>query len=201
MTRLSLSIAMAFALAALSGCAGSPKSDFYTLSAQVPQASNVPANNVQAAPMTVVIGVVTIPDLVDRPQIVVRTGDNKVDIDEFARWADPLKSQIPRVRRADLAQLLNSSLVSTYPMGGDPASAYRVQLDVQRFDAALGDAATVDVLWSVFPPGKKPLLSGRSTVREPCTGGGFDGVVAAYSTALGTVSRDIAAAIRPVGSP
>ncbi|MFM0198975.1 PqiC family protein [Paraburkholderia fungorum] len=197
MTRLSLSIAMAFALAALSGCAGSPKSDFYTLSAQVPQASDSPA----AVPITVVIGVVTVPDLIDRPQIVVRTGDNKVDIDEYARWADPLKSQIPRVIRADLAQLLNSSMVSTYPMGGDPASAYRVQLDVQRFEAALGDAATVDVLWSVFPPGKKPLLSGRSTVREPCNGSGFDAVVAAYSTALGTVSREIAAAIRPVGSP
>jgi uncharacterized lipoprotein YmbA len=201
MTRLSLSIAMAFALAALSGCAGSPKSDFYTLSAQVPQASNVPANNVQAAPITVVIGVVTIPELVDRPQIVVRTGDNTVDIDEFARWADPLKSQIPRVIRADLAQLLNSPLVSTYSMGGDTASTYRVQLDVQRFDAALAHTVTVDVLWSIAPPGKKPLMSGRSTVTEPCSGAGFDGVVAAYSAALATVSREIAAAIRPPASP
>jgi uncharacterized lipoprotein YmbA len=98
---------------------------------------------------------------------------------------------------ADLGQLLNSVMVSTYPMGVDTASAYRVQLDIQRFDAALGDAVTVDVLWSVTPPGKKPPLSGRSTVHEPCTGAGFDGVVAAYSRALGTMSRDIATAIRP----
>ncbi|MGF6999259.1 PqiC family protein [Paraburkholderia sp. GAS32] len=188
----SLIVAVALALAALYGCASSPKSDFYTLSPAAAQTDMPPA-----APIAVLITVVTVPDLVDRPQIVVRSGDNKVDIDEFARWADPLKSQIPRVVRADLGQLLNSPLVSTYAIGGDSASAYRVQLDIQRFDAALGDAVTVDVLWSVAPPGKKPVLSGRSTVHEPCTGAGFDGVVAAYSRALGTVSRDIASAIRP----
>ncbi|HYS64712.1 MAG TPA: PqiC family protein [Paraburkholderia sp.] len=190
--RLLLAILVACALATFYGCAGSPKADFYTLSSQAPQGRSIPA-----APIIVLVGAVTVPELVDRPQIVVRTGDNKVEIDEFARWADPLKSQIPRVVRADLASLLNSSQVSTYSMGGDSASTYRVQLDVQRFDAALGDAATVDVLWSVFPPGKVPLLSGRSTVREPCSGAGFDAIVAAYSAALGTVSRDIAAAIRP----
>lgn len=193
MKRLSLSVAVALIAGMLCACASSPKADFYTLSPVAPQASNPPAT-----PVTVLIGVVTVPELVDRPQLVVRTGDNKVDINEFARWADPLKSQIPGVIRADLARLLNSPLVSTYAIGGDPASAFRVQLDVQRFDAALGDAATVDVLWSVLPPGKKPLLSGRSTVREPCAGAGFDAVVAAYSAALATVSRDIAAAIRPV---
>ncbi|MGB8419404.1 PqiC family protein [Paraburkholderia sp.] len=192
MMRSSLTIAVALALAALCGCASSPKSDFYTLGAAAPQTGNPPG-----APIAVVIGAVTVPELVDRPQIVVRSGDNTVDIDEFARWADPLKSQIPRVIGADLGQLLNSVMVSTYPMGVDTASAYRVQLDIQRFDAALGDAVTVDVLWSVTPPGKKPSLSGRSTVHEPCTGAGFDGVVAAYSRALGTVSRDIATAIRP----
>ncbi len=196
MTRLTLPAAIALCVAALAGCAGSPTSDFYTLSPVVPPASPPPA-----APITVLIGAVSVPELVDRPQMVVNTGDNKVDIDEFARWADSLKSQIPRVIRADLAQQLNSSRVSASPMDGDPAAAYRVRIDVQRFEATLGDAATVDVLWSVSPPGKGQATDGRSTVREPCTGPGFDAVVAAYSKALGAVSQDIAAAIRPRASP
>jgi uncharacterized lipoprotein YmbA len=192
MMRRSLSIAVTVVLAVLCGCASSPKSDFYTLSPQAPQASGA-----SGAPITVLIGSVTVPELVDRPQIVVRTSDNKVEIDEFARWAEPLKAQIPSVVRADLARLLDSAFVSTHPMGSDLAAAYRVQLDVQRFDATLGDAATVDVLWSVAPPGKLPLMSGRSRIRTPCAGAGFDAVVAAYSAALGAVSRDFAAAIRP----
>jgi len=192
--RLSLPFAIAVTVAALAGCA-SPKATFYTLSSQPPAESTAPA-----MPVTVLIGSVTVPDLVDRPQIVVRTSANQVTIDEFARWADSLKSQIPRVIAADLAQELNSPRVSAYPMAGDPAALYRVQIDVQRFDATLGDAVTVDVLWSVSPPGKRAPLHGRSTVREPCGDAGLDAMVAAYSRAFATVSGDISASIRAAAS-
>jgi uncharacterized lipoprotein YmbA len=190
--RLSLCLAVAVTMATLAGCAGSPKSDFYTLSAEAPRESVNRGSRV-----TVVIGAVTVPELVDRPQIVARAGTNTVNIDEFARWAEPLKSQIPHVVAADLSQLLNTSFVSTLLLSGDPAAVWRVRMDVQRFDADLGDAATVDVLWSVLPPGKASPITGRSIVREPCAGAGYDAAVAAWSRALAKVSLDIAAGISP----
>ncbi|MGF6776234.1 PqiC family protein [Paraburkholderia sp. GAS334] len=190
MIRLSLSLVITLAVVALAGCASSPKADFYTLSQQASGDSGRPV-----APLTVLVGQVSIPELVDRPQIVTRAGENHVTIDEFARWADPLKSQIPRVVAADLSQLLNSPRVSVTPMSGDPT--WRVRLDVQRFDADIGEAATVDVLWSVLPPGKASPITGRTTVREPATGAGYDPLVSAWSRGLATVSRDIASAIRP----
>lgn len=193
--RLSLPFAIALTVATLAGCA-SPKATFYTLSPQAPGESTAPA-----MPITVLIGSVTVPELVDRPQIVVRASANQVTIDEFARWADSLKSQIPRVIAADVAQELNSPRVSAYPMAGDQAAVYRVQIDVQRFDATLGDAVTVDALWSVSQPGKRAALSGRSTEREPCAGAGYDAVVAAYSRAFATISRDISTSIRSAASP
>jgi uncharacterized protein len=183
------------AVAILLGCA-TKKSDFYTLSAETPRESVRPANM-----MTVAVGAVTVPEIVDRPQIVVRAGANQVNINEFARWAEPLKSQIPRVVAADLAQVLNSPRVSAYPVTGDPAAAFRVRIDVQRFDATLGDAVTVDALWSVSPPGKSSPLTGRATVREPCSSGDYDALVAAYSRALAALSRDIAAAISSALAP
>ncbi|WP_244306494.1 PqiC family protein [Paraburkholderia lacunae] len=188
--RLSLLVAFALAVLTLAGCA-SPKADFYTLSPEAPRESARPAT-----PIVVLIGSVNVPELVDRPQIVVRAGANQVTMNEFARWADSLKSQIPRVLAADVAQELNSPRVSAYPMAGDMTAVWRVQIDVQRFDATLGDAVTVEVLWSVSPPGKRAPLSGRSTVREPCAGAGYDAVVAAYSRAFATVSGDISASIR-----
>ncbi|OUL69536.1 PqiC family protein, partial [Paraburkholderia hospita] len=120
MKRLSLCLAVAVTMATLAGCAGSPKSDFYTLSAEASRESVS-----HGSPVIVVIGAVSVPELVDRPQIVVRAGTNHVTIDEFARWAEPLKSQIPRVFVADLSQLLNSPRVSTLPIGGDAAAAWR----------------------------------------------------------------------------
>ena len=194
MKRLSLCLAVALTMITLVGCASS-KSEFYTLSAEAPRESVS-----HGSPVIVVIGAVTVPELVDRPQIVVRAGTNHVTIDEFARWAEPLKSQIPRVFVADLSQLLNSPRVSTLPIGGDAAAAWRVRIDVQSFDASLGDNATVDVLWSVLPPGNAPPITGRTIASEPCAGAGYDAVVVAWSRALATVSRAIAAGIRTPGA-
>ena len=193
------------AAATFAGCA-SRTADFYTLSAEAAQDGSRPAST-----LSVVVSAATVPELIDRPQIVVRGGANQVDIDEFSRWAEPLKNQIPRVIAADLAQLLNSRRVSVYPDAGNPAGAYRIRANVERFDALPGEAVIVDVVWTVLPPGKGAPISGRSTVREPLTGnpgggspaagapasGTGDGLlVAAWSRALATVSRDIAAAIQ-----
>jgi uncharacterized protein len=194
-TRPSFLAALLLTVVTLAGCA-SRQADFYTLSTEAPADSTRPV-----ATFKVVVGAATVPELIDRPQIVVRGGANQVDIDEFARWAEPLKSQIPRVIAADLAQLLNSQRVSVYPVAGDAASAYRVRANVERFDAQPGEAVTVDVTWTVSPPGKGAPLSGRSTVREQVTGTGYGPLVTAWSRAFATVSRDIAAAIQSASPP
>jgi len=190
MTRfLSLPVAV-IALALLGGCAGSPAARFYTLSAGQPPEPVRTAN-----PVEIAVDSVSVPELVDRPQLVLRVDANEVRIDEFARWAEPLKSQIPRVLAADLTQSIPGATVSSYPQRANPA-AYRVSVDVQTFDSAPGDAVTVAVLWSVHPPKQGATLSGRTVAHEPTGAAGYDALVDAHSRALAAVSRDIAAAIR-----
>jgi glutathione-regulated potassium-efflux system ancillary protein KefC len=136
-----------------------------------------------AAAIPVLIRSVTVHELVDRPQTVVHAGANHVAVEKFARWADPLTSQIPRVFAAGVAQILNSPRVSAYPICGVQGAAYRMQLDVQRFDVTHGEVATVDVLWSVSPPGKGLPLTGRARraralfrLRLRCASGGQQSV-------------------------
>jgi uncharacterized lipoprotein YmbA len=189
----------------LSGCGSSPKSTFYTLSSGV-----APESAPAAVPLNVVIGPVTVPEMVDRPQLVVRAAANQVTINEFARWAEPLKSEIPRVIADNLGQLLNGARVSTYPQGGNSDADYQVLVEVQRFDSALGDAATVVVLWTVRPPKGGDPKTGRSVAREPVQAKDkakdtdkekdYDALVAAHSRALAAVSRDIAEVIRAAGA-
>jgi len=68
-------------------------------------------------------------------------------------------------------------------------------IDLQRFDSTLGDAATLDVLWTVRLAGSGKLRGGRSAVREAAGVDGYDALVAAHARALASVSRDIAQAI------
>jgi len=175
-------------LALFAGCATSPASKFYTLSpVQVVEQSS------GTKPVTIAIDPVTVPELVDRSQIVTTLDANRVSIDEFARWAEPLKSQIPRVLAADLVQFIPGAIVSTYPQRVDD-NAYRISVDVQAFDSSANGTVTMAVIWSVRAPKRGEKVSGRSVVHEAAGGPGYDALVRAHSRALASVANDIAAA-------
>ncbi|RDK00824.1 PqiC family protein [Paraburkholderia lacunae] len=185
----SLALSM-IVLTLFAGCATSPSSKFYTLSPV-----QIVEQRPSASPIAIAIDPVTVPELVDRSQIVMKLDANRVSIDEFARWADPLKSQIPRVLAADLAQIMPGAIVSTYPQRvGD--NAYHVSVDVQTFDSSADGTVALAVLWSVRPPKRSEPFSGRSVVHEAVSGPGYDALVNAHSRALASVANDIAAATR-----
>jgi hypothetical protein len=182
-------IAALLGTALVAGCASSPKTNFYTLS------SGNPLGPVSAAPYRIAIGMVTVPDAVDRPQIVTRIGSNQLNINDFSRWAEPLKLEIPRVIAANLARELTDALISTYPQNPIPDADCRLQLDVQRFDSILDEGATIEILWTVRPA-KGDAKSGRSTAHEAAGAAGYDALVSAHSRALASVSHEIALALR-----
>jgi uncharacterized lipoprotein YmbA len=190
--RLTACLMLALAGALLGACK-SPATNFYTLS---PDASL--SSTGASRPITAVIGPVTIPDIVDRPQIVTRIADNEVEVkvNEFDRWAQPLGGDIGRVIAADLGALLNSQQISVFDAVRDPAVVWRVRIDVMRFESVPGHDVTVDVLWAVRPPGKNRAVTGRSVARESVSGPGIEPLVAAHDRALASVSRDIAAAVQ-----
>jgi len=186
-------VACALALL-LAGCGSTPSSRFYTLSA-VPPPAGAPSM------LAVVVGPVTIPAAVDRPEIVVAVGPNEVRLDEFNRWVSPLASNIARVVAENLVALLGTPRVAASSITLSADADYRAVIEVQRFETAPGDAATLDAVWSVrrFRDGKVQI--GRTTAREPAPDKGYDGVAAAHSRALARLSQDIAAAVRALDSP
>lgn len=183
---------LCLAVALLAGCSSSPRVTFYTL--------NVTATNeAPAAPLTsVAIGPITLPDLLDRPHLVVRTAANRVEILEAHRWAESPKSEIPRIIAADLAVLLKPARVSTYPQNAGLEADYRVLLDIQRFEMTAGEGVGLEALWSVRRSGGGLPKTGRTVVNEPVSAAGYDALVAAQSRALAAVSRDLARALREV---
>ncbi len=183
---------LCLAVALLVGCSSSPKVTFYTL--------NVAATNEAPAPAlhSVAIGSITLPDLLDRPQLVVRRSANRVDILESHRWAESLKSEIPRIIAADLSILLKPARVSTYPQNAGLEADYRVLLDIQRFEMTVGEGVSLEALWSVRSSNGGVPKTGRTVVSEPASAVGYDALVAAQSRALAVVSHDLAQALREV---
>jgi uncharacterized lipoprotein YmbA len=177
-------------IAMLAACA-SPRASFYRLSTD----DTLTATAVQPPARPVIVGPVTVPDLVDRPQIVTRNTDNEVALNEFARWGEPLKSSIADAIAGDLTVLLGSDRVAVASRAIPETRALRVRVDIQQFESIAGDAVTIDARWSVRGNMDDAGATGRSLVREAVTGPDFDALVAAHSRALGRVSRDIAGAV------
>ena len=177
-----------FALVAGSGCA-SPRSYFYTLNSAAKPVTT-------GADYSVSVGPVSVPDAVDRPQIVVRLAPNQVAIDEFHRWASPLQDAIARVVAENLAATLGTPHVTVYSQPTAAGARYRVLVDVLRFESAPGEVATLDAVWTVRSTKDGSTRSGRTTASEPVPDREFTTLAAAHSRALGRLSEDLAGAIR-----
>lgn len=138
-----VTILIACAVAATTaGCTSSP-SRFYTLS---------PTAVTTAPPLSsynVSVGPVSLPEVVNRLPIVIRTGPNQVFLSEFERWASPLKGEISRVVAENIASLLGTPKVTIFPQSLPADDSYRVIIDVLRFDSEPGKAATIDAMWTV----------------------------------------------------
>jgi len=184
-----LMVSLALVAAAVSGCGTTAPSRFYTL--------DVTAVADGAAPVSypIMVGPVSVPAAVDRPQFVVQAAPNRVDVDEFNRWAAPLNDAVAQVVAGDLVKLLGTPNVAAAPMANfDPA--YRATIDVQRFDSVPGQAAMLEAVWTVRRTAGGETRSGRTVAREAVQGDGFDALAAAHSRALAKMSGDIATAIR-----
>ena len=170
------------------GCASAP-TRFYTLSSTL-----TPTGGSDA--LSVSVGPVSIPAQVDRPQIVASEGPNRVVVDETSRWASPLSDAIAGVVAANLIALLGTQKVTLFPQVTSANADYRVAIEVQTFESAPGSAATLSAVWSVRRKQDGKTQSGRTSVREPVSGTGYEALAAAHSRALTTLSRDIAEALR-----
>lgn len=172
------------------GCGASTTSKFYTLS------STAKAEGAPEASYAVGVGPVSVPSSVDRPQFVVLVGENRVEIDEFHRWAAPLDETIARAVAGNLAVLLGTADVAVAPLASlNPA--YLVSIDVQRFDSIPGEAVVVDAVWAVRQTKGKQgqARNGHTAAREAVHDASYDALAAAHSRALARLSSDIAAAI------
>ncbi len=182
----------------LAGCASSYSSRFYQLNA--PQSTASVASDVSPCHgMVVAIGPVRIPDYLDRPQIVTRSGKNELKLSEFDRWAGSLESDIGRVLVEDISSILPPDCASvlywtSYSESQVPAS-YRVEVNVDRFEGTLGDSVLLKAQWKVYAHDRSLLMKKESKISKQLNGSSYDALVAAMSGALERLSRDISGGI------
>lgn len=189
------SIILGVLMVVQTGCASSAPSKFYQLNPAGGQ-TNVMRDDPRQGSMLVSIGPVHIPDYLDRPQIVTRSGRNELNLAEFHRWAGSLENDVNRVLVEDISSLLPADRFfvkrwTPYSESQVPVS-YRVELRVDRFEGTLGDSVLLKTQWEILSKEKGLLLKRETSVSEPVNGSSYDALVAAMSNTLERLSRTIA---------
>jgi uncharacterized lipoprotein YmbA len=190
-------VTLVAALLGLGACASTP-SRFYLLT-PLSASATIPATTAAQGPV-IGMGPITIPKYLDRPQIVTRAGGNQLTLGEFDRWAEPLQDNVSHVLGENLARLVPTDhiLLHTWPRSAN--LDYQVQVEVRQFEGAWGGESTLLALWSVLDEAERPLLTQRASLQAPVGGRDYEAMVQALNQLLGTLSRDIAAAIQRLAS-
>jgi hypothetical protein len=172
----------------LAGCSSSPATHFYVLSA-VPSPTSIAANGAEPA---VGVGPVELPEYLDRPQIVTRSGQNELNLAEFDRWGESLKDNAAEVLAENLAILLPSKKISVYPWKRATQINYQVAAKITRFDRAENGETVLRVRWTLLDGSGTELLSRESRYAESAAGADYGATVAAMNRALAQFSREVA---------
>ncbi len=142
------------------------------------------------------IGRILLPEFLNRPQIVTRTGGNRVRMADFSQWAEPLEKGIPRVLSENLARLTGTDQVSVYPWPTQMEIDFKVEIAVIRFEGNTDREVSLAARWRwVRADGSQVHPLQASSYAESAADRSKEAMVAAMSRALASLSRDIASAI------
>jgi hypothetical protein len=175
------------------GClgAGTTRSpQLYVLDAVVPAAASEPIE------LSVGVGPVSIPERLDRPQILTRSSEHEVEIAEFERWAEPLEGSFATVLAEDLSRAIPTERIRVYPWRRATPVELQVAIVVTRFEREPDGVLTLTARWSLIGSGGREVRPQQNnTYREPA-GGSTEELVAAMSRAIAAFAQDLAPVLR-----
>ena len=176
--------------AMLCGCA-SPRERLYTLVGPEPP----PA--VPSPTLHVILGPITLPDAVDRPQLVVRQSSARLVALEQERWAEPLRDAVPRVLAESIASRLRSVSVITSSASAPVVPDVRIAVEIRRLEAIPGQTVIVEAYRWLRLGTRQTAAEGSNVARVPVQGrpNDYESLVAAEAHALAEIGVGIAGVI------
>ena len=192
-------------LFALTGCLNLGKSQtppavFYQLNSL---ADSNPPGQADTRDQSVAVGVgpINFPEYLNRPQMVIRNSQNELELDEFHRWAEPLKRNFSSVLAENLSILLSTDRIVIFPYSRFFETDYRIVMRVIRFDGNPGDSASLVARWSVLgDKGRDVLIVKKTSLDQPTGKDDIEALVSVQSRMVEALSREIASAIKDIAN-
>lgn len=136
-------------------------------------------------------------EYIDRENLVIQTGPNKLEVAENHIWAGDLDNSIARVLSINIGRRVGTGNVRTYPWASDSEIDYQVAMDIREFIAGDDGYAHIEASWRLYSLPSRQLTASRTfRAKESISTEDFESVVAAQSRLLGQLAADIASSIK-----
>lgn len=174
---------------ALTACGTSPPTNFYVLSPIAGSGGPRPSGD---AEQIVGVGPVEVSAYLDRSQIVIREGANRIELADFHQWAEPVGDNIATVLAENLSTLLPQVHAIVRPWSDVPTD-FQVPVKILRFDSDPAGRIHLRSSWSIVDRGDhRYRVLRESVIVKQASGSGFEDIAAGMSGALQELSEEIA---------
>lgn len=172
----------------LSGCFGhTTPSHFYMLNTEtsVNEKQQCKYNSIGIMPITVA-------GYLRQPQIITQTETTEYKVNEFARWAEPLKDTIDNELSASFLKQLNVSEILKYPWEKSQPDIL-LSLNIRRFHCVTYlDKCILTASWNITEnQTKKSIAKGNRNLTIPLPDNDFSTITEQMSNLLRELSQDI----------
>jgi uncharacterized lipoprotein YmbA len=192
------------------GCSEAPPPHLYVLSAASDHGTGavvadrsktgVPVAAARGGGSLIGVVPVTVPDYLDRPEVVTRSSNNEITVTDSRRWAERLSTNATGIVIENLTQALGAERVVALPARSEVD--YEVVLDLRRFEVDANGQVVMIGRWSVIDArNRKEVARGGLRRSEPVGDGSYEAIAAAMSRNLAVASDDIAGALTHGRSP
>ncbi|UCE82633.1 MAG: membrane integrity-associated transporter subunit PqiC [Deltaproteobacteria bacterium] len=196
-----VAIFVSISLIILGGCLGKGTQEptrLYMLQPLASSETNTEAGAVDDA-FSLRVGPIRLPEYLNRPQIVTRTEENKIQLGVFHHWGEPLERNFASVLALNMSNLLSTTNIILHPWAKKEDVKYILAVDVIRFDGEFNGNATLHARWYLThweDDNPKVLATRISRYTETVGGESYENLVVAESRALEAFSREIAEVIK-----
>lgn len=184
-------IILAIGVLTMAGCAPTPPPTYF----QLEEPANVQLSGIERG-IAIGVGPLNLPAYLDRPHIVTRATEHRLELSDFNRWAEPLKDSMLRVIAVNLSNELETTRVFALPRRIPVVPIeFKVEINVARFDGRLGGEVVLVARWILLGKEDQLISTKVSIIREQSTGSDYDALIKAQNKTLQKLSDEIAEAI------
>lgn len=186
------SIMIPAVLCLLSACASRQPDHFYVLHPD-PQS---PVEGTTGATVQVMLSV-SLPSLVDRAEIVLNTGADRVIVLEHERWAAPLTDLVAQTLAEDMERRRHDLLIAG--PGASPAGSpvLKVAVDIVQMTARRGALTSIVTHWRILDSRTGVQATGGQEFSAALGGDGYAAIAQALSDCLALLADRLVADLAP----